>query len=87
MKTQQIQEIEQLEEVIFEQSSNVVQVGFRTDKSTLLQIAKSVEILGIQEATFTIDEEGLTFRAMDSSHIRHNGGNPMEADLPSHLLG
>lgn len=69
MKTQQLEEIEHMEEIIFSESSNTVQIGFTTDKNTLLQISKSVELLKESDATFTIDEEGISFRGMDHSHV------------------
>jgi proliferating cell nuclear antigen len=70
MKTQQIEkEIEHMDEIVFSESSNTVQVGFTTDKNTLLQISKSVELLKENDATFTLDEEGISFRGMDHSHV------------------
>ncbi len=69
MKTTQItEEIDSMDETVFSQSSEIVQVGFTTDKNTLLQIAKSAECM-VSDATFTIDEEGLSFREMDPSHV------------------
>ena len=69
MKTEQIQKMEQMDEVIFDQASQIVQVGFSTDKAILLQIAKSVDLLEIDEATFVINNEGLSFRGMDAQHV------------------
>ena len=68
MNNQQLEQIEQDEEIVFSQSSESVQVGFTTDKAVLLQIAKSAECMYF-EATFTIDEEGLSYRMMDPSHV------------------
>ena len=70
MNRQTLEEIEQVEEsVIFEQAdSQIVQVGFTTDKSTLLQIAKSAACMN-NEGTFTITDEGLMYRDMDPSHV------------------
>lgn len=69
MKTTQItEEIDAMDEVVFSKDSEIVQVGFTTDKATLLQIAKSTECM-YDEATFSISEEGLSFRAMDPSHV------------------
>jgi proliferating cell nuclear antigen len=62
------QQIEELEESVFLESSEIVQVSFKTDKATLLQIAKTTECM-YDEATFTIDEEGLSYRMMDPSHV------------------
>lgn len=69
MKTTQITEnIDAMEEVVFSKESEIVQVGFTTDKATLLQIAKSAECM-YEDATFSISEEGISFRAMDPSHV------------------
>lgn len=68
MKTQQIEQIDELDERVFLQSSESVQVSFKTDKDVLLQIAKTAECM-YQDATFTIDEEGLSYRMMDPSHV------------------
>lgn len=42
---------------------------FVTDKLTLVQIAKSVYSLGINESSILISNEGLSFRGMDNSHV------------------
>ena len=68
MNSQQIEEVETMDEAVFSQSSEVVQVSFTTDKNILLQIVKSANCMR-DEATFTINEEGLTFREMDPSHV------------------
>jgi proliferating cell nuclear antigen len=68
MKTIQIQDTDDLESEVFLQSSESVLVGFTTEKATLLQIVKSAECM-YSDATFTIDEEGLSYRAMDPSHV------------------
>ena len=61
-------EIESMEEVIFSESSEIVQVSLTTDKNTLLQIVKSAACMR-DEVSFTINEEGLAFREMDPSHV------------------
>jgi proliferating cell nuclear antigen len=68
MNSQQIQQIDEQEERVFLESSESVQVSFKTDKATLLQIAKTAECM-YDDATFTIDEEGLSYRMMDPSHV------------------
>ncbi len=68
MNSQQIEEVEQMQETVFSESSEFVQVSLTTDKNTLLQIVKSANCMR-DEATFTINEEGLTFREMDPSHV------------------
>ena len=68
MNNQQLEQIEQDEEIVFSQSSESVQVSFKTEKAALLQIAKSAECM-YDEATFVIDEEGLSYRMMDPSHV------------------
>lgn len=68
MKTIQIEEIDNLESEVFLQSSESVLVGFTTEKSTLLQIIKSAECMNL-DATFTIDEDGLSYRAMEPNHV------------------
>lgn len=68
MNNQQVEEIETLEDAVFSESSDIVQVGFSTDKTILLQIAKAASCMN-ENATFTINEEGLTYREMDPSHV------------------
>lgn len=68
MKTTQVLETKENESEVFLESSDSVLVGFTTDKATLLQIAKSAECMD-EKATFTISEEGLSYREMDPSHV------------------
>lgn len=68
MKTAQIHKVDEMETEVILQSSESIQVGFTTDKSTLLQIVKSVECMS-EDATFVISEEGLMYRGMDPSHV------------------
>lgn len=49
--------------------SQILESRIRIDKDPLLKILKSIDSLDIEEAVLVLDEEGLTFRSMDGSHV------------------